>query len=64
VQGYVGREPSGNQFGGKFLRSATGNTVTLTLNGLAAHSTIRFGFLFAAIDSLDGTGTFPARDFF
>lgn len=64
VQGYAGLGPSGNQFGGNFLRSATGNTVTLSLNNLPAHDTISLSFLFAAIDSLDGTGTFPAGDFF
>lgn len=64
VQGYAGLGPVGNQFGGNFLRSATGNTVTLSLTGLPAHNTISLEFLFAAIDSLDGTGTFPAGDFF
>jgi hypothetical protein len=64
VQGYAGLGPTGNQFGGNFLRSATGNTVTLTLNNLPTHDTISLEFLFAAIDSLDGTGTFPAGDFF
>lgn len=64
VQGYAGLGPVGNQFGGNFLRSATGNTVTLSLTGLAAHDTISLAFLFGAIDSLDGTGTFPAGDFF
>ena len=64
VQGYAGLGPVGNQFGGNFLRSATGNTVTLTLTGLPAHDTISLEFLFAAIDSLDGTGVFPAGDFF
>ena len=64
VQGYAGLGPAGNQFGGNFLRSATGNTVTLNLMGLPAHDTITLEFLFAAIDSLDGTGTFPAGDFF
>ena len=64
VQGYAGLGPTGNQFSGNFLRSATGNTVTLQLNGLPAHDTISLAFLFAAIDSLDGTGTFPAGDFF
>lgn len=63
VQGYAGLGPSGNQFGGSFLRSPTGNTVTLTLNGLAAHERLSLGFLFAAIDSLDGTGNFPSGDF-
>lgn len=64
VQGYAGLGPAGNQFSGNFLRSATGNTVTLSLTGLPAHDTISLEFLFAAIDSLDGTGTFPAGDFF
>ena len=64
VQGFSGLGPSGNQFGGNFLRSATGNVVTLNLSGLPAHDTISLAFLFAAIDSLDGAGTFPAGDFF
>ncbi len=64
VQGYAGLGPAGNQFGGNFLRSETGNVVTLSLSGLPAHDTISLAFLFAAIDSLDGTGTFPAGDFF
>lgn len=65
VQDYAGLGPVGNQFGGNFLRSATGNTVTLSLTGLPAHDTISLEFLFAAIDSLDGTGTVsPAGDFF
>ena len=54
--------PVGNQFGSTFLRSPTGNTVTLTVS-LPAHSTISIQFLFAAIDSLDGTGSFPAGDY-
>lgn len=64
VQGFAGLGPVGNQFGGNFLRSETGNTVTLNLTGLPAHDTITLEFLFAAIDSLDGTGVFPAGDFF
>ena len=64
VQGFAGLGPAGNQFGGNFLRSPTGNTVTLELTGLPLHDTITLEFLFAAIDSLDGTGTFPAGDFF
>ncbi len=64
VQGYAGLGPAGNQFGGNFLRSPTGNTVTLQLSGLPAHDTISLELLFAAIDSLDGTGIFPAGDFF
>jgi len=64
VQGYAGLGPIGNQFGGNFLRSATANAVTLQLNNLPPHSAINLAFLFAAIDSLDGTGTFPEGDFF
>lgn len=64
VQGYAGYGPAGNQFGGTFLRSPTGNEVTLTLTGLPAHNAISLDFLFAAIDSLDGTGAFPGGDFF
>jgi len=54
----------GYQFGGSFLRSATGNTVTLTLQGLPSHTELNLGFLFAAIDSLDGSGAFPSGDYF
>jgi hypothetical protein len=64
VQYFAGLGPTGNQFGGNFLRSATGNGVTLTLNNLPTHSSVSLGFLFAAIDSLDGTGTYPSGDFF
>ena len=64
VQGYAGLGPVGNQFGGNFLRSATGNTISLTLTNLPTHDTISLAFLFAAIDSLDGTGVFPAGDYF
>jgi RHS repeat-associated protein len=64
VQGFAGLGPAGNQFGGGFLRSETGNEVTLTLTNLPAHRALDLRFLFAAIDSLDGTGDFPAGDFF
>jgi hypothetical protein len=64
VQFYAGLGPAGNQFGGTFLRSPTGNVVTLSLTGLPEHTAISLEFLFAAIDSLDGTGTFPSGDFF
>lgn len=63
VQGYAGFGPVGYQFGGNFLRSPTGNTITLTLTGLPPHSGLNLDFLFAAIDSLDGTGTYPEGDF-
>ena len=64
VQSYAGLGPAGKQFGGSFLRSPTGNVVTLSLTGLPQHTAIDLEFLFAAIDSLDGTGTFPSGDFF
>lgn len=64
VQGYAGLGPAGRMFGGTFLRSPTGNVVTLTLTGLPTHNALNLEFLFAAIDSLDGTGIFPAGDFF
>ncbi len=64
VQGFAGLGPPSSQFGGMFLRSPTGNVVTLTLSGLPSHASIGLDFLFAAIDSLDGTGTFPQGDFF
>lgn len=64
VQGYAGLGPAGNQFGGQFLRSATANKVTLTLAGLPTHDALSVQFLFAAIDSLDGTGSFPSGDYF
>ena len=63
VQGYAGLGSGGYQFGGSFLRSPTGNTLTITLTGLPPHTTLSIDFLFAAIDSLDGTGTFPEGDF-
>lgn len=63
VDGFAGLGPTGYQFGGRFLRSPTGNVVTLTLDNLPDHQAISLGFLLAAIDSLDGTGTFPQGDF-
>jgi hypothetical protein len=64
VQGYAELGPAGNVFGGNFLRSPTGNVVTLALTGLPTHQALDLGLLFAAIDSLDGTGTYPSGDFF
>ncbi len=55
--------PVGNKFGAMFLRSPTGNTVKLTVANLGPHTTVSLKMLFAAIDSLDGTGSFPAGDF-
>lgn len=63
VQGYAGLGPVAAPFGGNFLRSPTGNPVRVQLSNLPPHDTIRIDVLFAAIDSLDGTGTFPSGDF-
>jgi hypothetical protein len=54
---------SAHQNGGQFLCCATAKKVTLTLNGLTTQGRLTVQFLFAAIDSLDGTGTFTASDF-
>jgi hypothetical protein len=51
-------------FGGSFLRSPTGNVVTLTLANLPPHDVVHLDFLFAAIDSLDGAGSYPQGDYF
>jgi hypothetical protein len=63
VQGFAGLGPAQRRFGGSFLRSPTGNAVSIQLVDLPPHDTIDIQFLFAAIDSLDGTGTFPEGDF-
>lgn len=64
VQGYAGLGTDPHKFGGRFLRSATENRVTLQLSDLPAHDTLDLRFLFAAIDSLDGSGTYPAGENF
>ena len=64
VQGFAGLGPTGNTIAGSMLRSETGNTVTITLTGLPPHSWLSLDFLFAAIDSLDGSGAYPSGDFF
>jgi len=63
-QGFAPLGPEGNTFGATFLRGPTGNTITISFSDLPAHGSISIDFLFAAIDSLDGTGAFPAGDFF
>lgn len=63
VQGYAGLGQPGNQFTNFFLRSATANVVTLSLSNLPPHQTLTLTLLFAAIDSLDGTGNYPSGDF-
>ncbi|MFO0450948.1 MAG: hypothetical protein ACK52I_20200 [Pseudomonadota bacterium] len=64
IQSFAGLGATGNQFGGNLLRSETGNVVPVTLTNLGPHSSVNLAFLFAAIDSLDGAGAFPAGDFF
>jgi hypothetical protein len=62
---YAGIGPAGNQFGGQFLRNATGSVsvaqtpTTLTLTGLPVHSTLTLRFLLAAIDTWDGDFSAP-----
>lgn len=63
-QGFAPLGPEGNQFGATFLRGPTGTVITLTLSDLPPHATLSLSMLFAAIDSLDGEGTFPAGDYF
>ncbi|MFM1871470.1 MAG: hypothetical protein RL398_892 [Planctomycetota bacterium] len=63
VQGYANLGTR-STFAGSFLRSATGNTITLQLSNLPAHQVLHLDFLFAAIDSLDGTGNYPQGDYF
>ncbi len=64
VQGYAGLGAPGNAFAGSFLRSPTANVVKLQLTGLPAHTSVNVGFLLAAIDSLDGQGSYPSGDYF
>jgi hypothetical protein len=63
-QGYEPLGSAGNQFGSTFLRGPTGTVITLTLSDLPPHETLSLSMLFAAIDSLDGEGAFPAGDYF
>jgi hypothetical protein len=63
-QGYEPLGTEGNRFGPTFLRCLTGGVITVTIDDLPAHTALDIDFLFAAIDSLDGEGTFPAGDFF
>lgn len=64
VQGYAGLGPDGNQFGGNFLRNATGSTTTLTLTGLPAHTSVNVNFLLGIIDTWDGYGNSFGPDAF
>jgi hypothetical protein len=63
-QGFEQLGSEGNRFGSTFLRGPTGTVIKLTLTDLPPHTTLSLSMLFAAIDSLDGTGSFPAGDFF
>jgi hypothetical protein len=63
-QGYAPLGTEGNRFGPTFLRCLTGGVITVTIEELPAHTVLDLDFLFAAIDSLDGEGSFPAGDFF
>lgn len=60
VFNFDGKGSNGQAFSGNLLRNASvGNTAgasRLTLTGLAAHTSVSIGFLFAAIDSWDGLG--------
>jgi hypothetical protein len=64
VQGYAGLGPTGNTFGGSFLRGGANVPVTLTLQNLPPHTELELGFLLAIIDSWDGSGAFPGGDNF
>jgi hypothetical protein len=68
VQGYAGLGPSGNQFGGNFLRNTSaGNPAqytTLTLTGLPAHTSVNVNFLLGIIDTWDGNGNSNGPDSF
>jgi RHS repeat-associated protein len=64
VEGFKGIGNAKTAFQGKFLRSPTGNRITINLTDLPTHSHINLDFLFAAIDSLDGSGeVFPQGDY-
>lgn len=60
VEGYAGLGPSGNTFGGQFLRyvSVPLYDTRLVVRGLPAHDHLSLEFLFAVIDSWDGTELF------
>ncbi len=64
MEGFAGLGPEGYRFEGNFYRHRTATLVTLTLTDLPPHTELDLEFLFAAIDSLDGTGTFPSGDYF
>jgi hypothetical protein len=55
---------TGSRFGEYFLRSATGNTVTLTLEYLPMHTSMTIYFTLAAIDGLGGGNGAASSDRF
>ena len=61
VAGYAGYGASGS-----LVRSAAGAAapLRLTLTGLPAHTSVSLRFIFAAIDSWDGSGCGPGPDYF
>jgi hypothetical protein len=64
VQGYAGLGAGADSFGGSFIRNTTsGGTAgasTFTIQNIPPHGTVSISFLFAAIDSWDGTAFPPA----
>lgn len=64
VQGYNGLGPVGNQFSGNFIHNTTASptATTLTLTGLAVHTTVNLEFLLAVIDSWDNDDFFVRID--
>jgi hypothetical protein len=60
VQGFAGLGPSGNQFGGNFLRytSVPLYDTSVTLTGLPVHDHLSLAFLAGFIDSWDGAELF------
>ena len=64
AEGYAPLGPEGNQFGPTLIRCLTGQALVVTLTDLPPHTSVSVDFLFAAIDSLDGAGSFPAGDYF
>ncbi len=60
-EGFKGLGPAANRFAGNLLRMPTGNTLQLSLS-LPPHQALSIEFLLAAIDSLEGSGSFPAGD--
>jgi len=56
VEGYAGMGIGGNTFSGLYLRNASfGSPTVLTLTGLPSHTSVDLGFIFASIDSWDGS---------